>query len=87
MTVQHDFELEACLAARHLLSDLLRHPDDLTNKFRLLKKKFNTERQSIDAQLKTGATAQYEEASRGLNALAQAQVETVKVKQNLVCIC
>ncbi len=48
-----DFVSEAADAAISRISDLLKHPDDLTNKFSALKKKLMLERANIDAQLKT----------------------------------
>lgn len=47
-----DFISEATEAAVTRIAELLRHPDDLTNKFANIKKKIATEKGAVDAQLK-----------------------------------
>ncbi|KAJ3212200.1 SNARE-binding exocyst subunit S6, partial [Clydaea vesicula] len=86
MLDEDNFFSEATEAAIDRISDYLKHPDDLTNKFAALKKKLVQERGNIDAQLKTAAESQFEEAQKGLNALQFSKNETLKVKQNLTNI-
>ncbi|KAJ3089212.1 SNARE-binding exocyst subunit S6 [Quaeritorhiza haematococci] len=81
-----DFVAEATEAAVTRIADLLRHPDDLTNKYHLVKKKLATERASTDAQLKSAVESQLDDAQRGLDALALATSETMRVKSNLSSI-
>ncbi|KAJ3048787.1 SNARE-binding exocyst subunit S6 [Rhizophlyctis rosea] len=74
---------EATSAAVTRIADILRHPDDLTNKLPSIRKRFAIERASIEAQLKTSVESQLDDAQRGLDILGVAREETKKVKGNL----
>ena len=78
-----DFQSEATDAAIKKISDLLKHPLDLENKFVSLRKKIASESAAIDAQLKAAAESQLDDARKGLEALQTAVKETDKVKSNL----
>lgn len=81
-----DFVSEATEAAVVRIADILRHPDDLTNKLASVRKRFAVERASVDAQLKTAVESQLDDAQRGLDVLSVARHETGKVRTNLSSI-
>ncbi|KAJ3028606.1 SNARE-binding exocyst subunit S6, partial [Rhizophlyctis rosea] len=74
---------EATSAAITRIADILRHPDDLTNKLPSIRKRFAIERASIEAQLKTAVESQLDDAQRGLEVLGVASAETERVRGNL----
>ena len=79
-----DFSAEAKDSAIQRISDILRHPDDLTNKLDKIQKKIGHERAKIEAQLKTALEAQLENVDRGLNANELCKNLTLKMKESLV---
>ncbi|KAI8816506.1 exocyst complex component Sec6-domain-containing protein [Fimicolochytrium jonesii] len=81
-----DVVTDATETAVFRIADLLRHPDDLTNKLSSIRKRFNLERASIDAQLKTAVESQLDDAQRGLDNLAFTYAENEKVRGNLKSI-
>ena len=84
INIQADFAAEAKESAIQRIGDLLRHPDDLTNKLPLLRKKIALERGAIEAQLKTAIEAQLDNAARGLETLRFSKNETLVMKDTLV---
>ncbi|KAI9099318.1 exocyst complex component Sec6-domain-containing protein [Phlyctochytrium arcticum] len=78
-----DFVADATETAVFRIADILRHPDDLTNKLASVRKRFALERATIDAQLKSAVESQLDDAQRGLDTLAASSVETERVKANL----
>ncbi|KAJ3284204.1 SNARE-binding exocyst subunit S6 [Borealophlyctis nickersoniae] len=86
VNIAADFVAEATEAAVVRIADILRHPDDLTNKLPSVRKRFAMERASVDAQLKTAVESQLDDAQRGLETLLVAREETARVKTNLSSI-
>ncbi|KND01143.1 SNARE-binding exocyst subunit SEC6 [Spizellomyces punctatus DAOM BR117] len=78
-----DFVADATETAVFRLADILRHPDDLTNKLVSVRKRFALERATIDAQLKTAVESQLDDAQRGLDTLSSSKDETERIKTNL----
>ncbi|KAI8928085.1 exocyst complex component Sec6-domain-containing protein [Entophlyctis helioformis] len=78
-----DFVADAHEAAVLRIADMLRHPDDLTNKLPLARKKVAMERASIEAQLKTVMEAQLDGTQKGIDALRFCRGETAKVRAAL----
>lgn len=64
--------------------DLLKHPDDLTNKLPMLIKKIAMERASVEAQLKTVMESQLDATQKGIDALAESRKLTEKIKSALI---
>ena len=83
LNVQADFVAEATESAIQRISDTFRHPDDLTNKLSLVKRKIALERATIEAQLKTAIEGQLDNAARGLDFLTFSKAETQTVKETL----
>ncbi|KAJ3014877.1 SNARE-binding exocyst subunit S6 [Thoreauomyces humboldtii] len=81
-----DFASDATETAVFRIADILRHPDDLTNKLATVRKRFAAERASIDAQLKTAVESQLDDAQRGLDTLSQTKAETQKIRGNLAAV-
>jgi hypothetical protein len=79
-------EDEARLAAIYRVQELLKHPDDLVNKLGPLRKKFSSERASIEAHLRTVVESQLEDAQRGLDTLVRSQEATKQTRSNLSLI-
>ena len=79
-----DFKAEATASAIQRISDILRHPDDLTNKLPNLRKKVAFERTNIEAQLKTAIELQLGNAARGLETLKYSKSETLAMKNTLL---
>ncbi|KAJ3129089.1 SNARE-binding exocyst subunit S6 [Nowakowskiella sp. JEL0407] len=65
------------------ITDLLRTPDDLTNKLASVRRKFALERASIDAQLKTAVESQLADAQHGLDVLKESTSDMENVKRNM----
>ena len=84
--IQVDFIAEATESAIQRINDILRHPDDLTNKLPLVRKKVALERAATEAQLKTAIEQQLDNAARGLDTLSLCQTETEKVKDTLIAM-
>ncbi|KAJ3064946.1 SNARE-binding exocyst subunit S6 [Podochytrium sp. JEL0797] len=68
------------------IQELMRHPDDLSNRLQVLKRKFAKERAVVDAQLKTVMESALHDQSLGLSTIAKSQDTTIKVRQALVSI-
>lgn len=66
------------------IADILRHPDDLTNKLPTLIKKIAMERASVEAQLKTVMEGQLDSTQKGIDALARSRLLTEGIKLSLV---
>ncbi|KAJ3162239.1 SNARE-binding exocyst subunit S6 [Geranomyces variabilis] len=81
-----DFVTDATETAVFRIADILRHPDDLTNKLATVRKRFALERASIDAQLKTAVESQLDDAQRGLDTLAMTKGETLRIRSNLTAV-
>ena len=81
--LEADFAAEAKESAIQRISDILRHPDDLTNKLDKIRKKIGHERAAVEAQLKTALEAQLENVGRGLDAVQMCQNKTVNMKTSL----
>ncbi|KAI8910000.1 exocyst complex component Sec6-domain-containing protein [Powellomyces hirtus] len=84
--VSSDFVTDATETAVFRIADILRHPDDLTNKLATVRKRFAVERASIDAQLKTAVESQLDDAQRGLDTLAVTKGETLRIRSNLSAV-
>jgi exocyst complex component 3 len=84
MSLEADLVAEATESAIQRLSDILRHPDDLTNKLPLVRKKITLERAAVEAQLKLAIEAQLDNASKGLDALNRSKMETLTIKETLI---
>ncbi|EGF77802.1 hypothetical protein BATDEDRAFT_13787 [Batrachochytrium dendrobatidis JAM81] len=78
-----DFVADAHESAVLRLVDMLRHPDDLTNKLSLARKKVAMERASVEAQLKTVMEGQLDGTQKGIDALQTCRVETAAMKESL----
>jgi hypothetical protein len=78
-----DFVSDAHEAAILRIVDLLRHPDDLTNKLPMLRKKIAMERASVEAQLKTVMESQLDSTQRGIDALEVCKKHTDTTKNAL----
>ncbi|KAI8801633.1 exocyst complex component Sec6-domain-containing protein [Cladochytrium replicatum] len=81
-----DLIADAKEAAHLRIADLLRSPDDLTNKLPGIRRKFGKEGASIEAQLKTVVESQLEDAQRGLDVLGMSTSITEQLKGNLSTI-
>ncbi|KAJ1562706.1 SNARE-binding exocyst subunit S6 [Nowakowskiella sp. JEL0078] len=68
------------------VTDLLRSPDDLTNKLASIRRKFAVERASVDAQLKTAVESQLVDAQRGLDVLHGSLTDIRNVRRNMLDI-
>jgi exocyst complex component 3 len=79
-----DFVADAHEAAILRIVDLLRHPDDLTNKLPMLRKKIAMERASIEAQLKTVMESQLDATQRGIDSLEICKKHTETTESALV---
>jgi hypothetical protein len=79
-----DFVSDAHEAAVLRVTDLLRHPDDLTNKLPTLRRKIAMERASVEAQLKTVMESQLDATQRGIDALEVCKRETQMIKDALI---
>ncbi|KAI9193098.1 exocyst complex component Sec6-domain-containing protein [Polychytrium aggregatum] len=79
-----DFFEDATDAAILRICDLFKHPDDLANKLAMVRKKFQLERASIDAQLKTAMELQLDDANLGLETLKSSMDETMVIRANLL---
>lgn len=84
--VAHTTLADATEAAILRVTEVLRHPDQLVNMLPLLKKKYNVEKATVDAQLKTILEQQLDDSQRGLDTLISAKKETGVVQQNLMDI-
>lgn len=82
--IEADFSAEAKESAIQRISDILRHPDDLTNKLDKIRKKIGHERATMEAQLKTALEAQLENVDRGLTANEMCKSLTLKMKEALL---
>lgn len=82
--IEADFSAEAKDSAIQRISDILRHPDDLTNKLDKIRKKIGHERAIIEAQLKTALEAQLENVGRGLDANEMCKNMTLRMKDSLL---
>ncbi|KAJ3190257.1 SNARE-binding exocyst subunit S6 [Gaertneriomyces sp. JEL0708] len=78
-----DVVADATETAIFRIADVLRHPDDLTNKLAYVRKRFALERASIEAQLKTAVESQLDDAQRGLDTLVHSKQETARIRENL----
>lgn len=65
------------------LSELLKHPDDLTSKVGPLTRKLAKEKASIDAQLNTGVQSQLDHVQEGLETLTISSRNINRVKDNM----
>lgn len=65
------------------LSELLKHPDDLTSKVGPLTRKLAKEKASIDAQLNTGVQSQLDHVQEGLETLTISSRNINRVKENM----
>lgn len=83
MDVTGDFAADAHEAAILRIVDQLRHPDDLTNKLAMLRKKVAMERASVEAQLKTVMESQLDSTQKGIDALVKCKDETSSIKAAL----
>lgn len=63
---------EALEEAQRRIAELLLHPDDLSLRLTQLKTKFMSEKNSIDAILKTSVQSQLEDTQDGLGVLTSA---------------
>eukprot|EP00842_Homolaphlyctis_polyrhiza_P006027 jgi/Hompol1/6425/HPOL_002154-RA len=81
--VSVDFVADAHEAAVLRIADILRHPDDLTSKLGLLRKKVAMERASVEAQLKTVMESQLDGTQKGIDALRACRAETSKIREAL----
>lgn len=79
-----DFVSDAQEAAIQRIADLLRHPDELTNKLPMLIKKTAMERASVEAQLKTVMEGQLDTTQKGIDALAKSKQLTESIKTALI---
>src|SRR5436309_2439654 len=79
-----DFVSDAHESAVLRVADLLRHPDDLTNKLPMLIKKIAMERASVEAQLKTVMEGQLDATQKGIDALAKSRQLTESIRSSLV---
>jgi hypothetical protein len=79
-----DFVSDAHEAAVLRVTDLLRHPDDLTNKLPTLRRKIAMERASVEAQLKTVMESQLDSTQRGIDALEICKREAHTIKDALI---
>jgi exocyst complex component 3 len=77
---------EAREAGAFRIQEILRHPDDLVNKFNLVRKKVIAERALIDAQLRTAVESQLDDCELGIKSLENSQELTKQVKSNLSSI-
>lgn len=66
------------------VADMLRHPDDLTNKLPMLRKKIAMERASVEAQLKTIMEVQLDSMQKGLDTVRESKVQTENIKKSLL---
>lgn len=85
-----DFVADAHESATLRIADLLRHPDDLTTKFPLARRKIAMERASIEAQLKTVMESQLDGTQKGIDSLRNCRTTTQNIKealQNLDGLC
>ena len=78
-----DFVADAHEAAVMRIADMLRHPDDLTNKLPLARKKIAMERASVEAQLKTVMESQLDGTQKGIDAIRTCRKETDTIRDNL----
>ncbi|KAH6562713.1 hypothetical protein BASA50_007432 [Batrachochytrium salamandrivorans] len=78
-----DFVADAHESAVLRLVDMLRHPDDLTNKLPLARKKVAMERASVEAQLKTVMESQLDGTQKGIDALRGCRTETALMRDAL----
>lgn len=69
--------------ALNKLSELLKHPDDLTTKVGPLTRKLAKEKASIDAQLNTGVQSQLDHVQEGLETLTISSRNINRVKDNM----
>lgn len=74
-----DFFADAREAAILRIVDTLRHPDDLANKLKMLRKKIAMERASVEAQLKIVMKNQLDSTQKGIDALHQSKDESSKM--------
>ncbi|KAI8377568.1 exocyst complex component Sec6-domain-containing protein [Radiomyces spectabilis] len=65
------------------ISDLLKHPDDLSTKVGLLAKRLAKEKASIDAQLNTGVQTQLDNVQEGLDILKLSSQNTEKFRESM----
>lgn len=65
------------------LSELLKHPDDLTSKVGPLTRNLAKEKASIDAQLSTGVQSQLDHVQEGLETLTISSRNINRVKENM----
>lgn len=79
-----DFVSDAHEAAVLRIKDLLRHPDDLTNKLPMLIKKIAMERASVEAQLKTVMEGQLDSTQKGIDALDKSRQLTDNIRLALL---
>jgi hypothetical protein len=86
MSLEADLVAEATESAIQRLGDILRHPDDLTNKLPLVRKKITIERAAVEAQLKLAIEAQLDNSSKGLDALSRSKAETLTIKETLIAM-
>jgi hypothetical protein len=74
-----DFFADAHDAAVLRIADVLRHPDDLTNKLKMLRKKVAMERASVETQLKIVIKSQLDSTQKGIDSLHKSKEESTKI--------
>jgi hypothetical protein len=74
-----DFFADAREAAVLRIVDTFRHPDDLANKLKMLRKKIAMERASVEAQLKIVMKNQLDSTQKGIDALHDSKDESSKI--------
>lgn len=79
----NDFVSDAHEAAVLRVADMLRHPDDLTNKLPMLCKKVAMERASVEAQLKTVMEVQLNSMQKGIDSVRDSRCQTESIKESL----
>ncbi|KAI8914395.1 exocyst complex component Sec6-domain-containing protein [Gorgonomyces haynaldii] len=78
-----DFVSDAHETAILRIADILRHPDDLTNKLNMLRRKVAMERASVEAQLKTVMEVQLDSMQKGIDTIRLCKTETSQIQQAL----